>query len=234
MNKENLLLLHGALGASEQFAPLLPLLQGRYNLHTLDFEGHGRAPMQGRSFRIEHFAENVRSYMALHAIERTHIFGYSMGGYVACTLAITHPGLVESIATLGTKLYWDPQTAEREVGFLDTEKIAAKVPHFARALAERHTAAGWEAVVSKTADLLVSLGEVGGLRAEKLGQVACRVRVMVGDRDRTVGVPEAYEVYRALPQGELEVLPGTRHELERVEVGRLAGALVGFFRVQSD
>ncbi len=27
----------------------------------------------------------------------------------------------------------------------------------------------------------------------------------------------------------LEVLPGTRHELERVEVGRLAGALVGFF-----
>jgi hypothetical protein len=52
---------------------------------------------------------------------------------------------------------------------------------------------------------------------------------MVGDRDTTVSVPEAYEVYRALPQGELEVLPATRHELERVEVGRLMGALMGFF-----
>ena len=223
------MLLHGALGASEQFAPLLPLLHERYNLHTLDFEGHGPAPKLARPFRIEHFAENVRSYLALHSIERTHIFGYSMGGYVACTLAITHPDLVQSIATLGTKFHWDPQTAEREVGFLNPEKIAAKVPHFACALAERHTSAGWETVVNKTADLLLSLGEVGGLRAEKLVQIVCRVRVMVGDRDSTVGVPEAHEVYRALPQGELEVLPATRHEMERVEVKRLAGSLVGFF-----
>jgi pimeloyl-ACP methyl ester carboxylesterase len=229
MTRQNLLLLHGALGASAQFAPLIQILQEKYTLHTLDFEGHGRTPMQPRPFRIEHFAENVRAYLAQHSIERTHIFGYSMGGYVACTLAITHPHLVESIATLGTKFHWDPQTAEREVGFLNPEKIAAKVPHFARALAERHTASGWEAVVNKTSGLLTSLGEVGGLRAENLSQIACRVRVMVGDRDTTVGVPEAYEVYRALPQGELEVLPATRHELERVEVGRLVGSLVAYF-----
>src|SRR4029078_4278421 len=98
-----------------------------------------------------------------------------------------------------------------------------------RALAERHTASGWEEVVNRTADLLLSLGQSGGPLAEPLALITCAVRVMVDDRDNTVAVPEAYEVYRSLPQGELEVLPGTRHELERVEVGRLVAALTDFF-----
>src|SRR5215204_518158 len=134
MTKPALLLLHGALGASDQFAALSPLLGGRYELHLLDFEGHGPLPLPSRSFRIEHFAENVRDYLEGHGIEQANIFGYSMGGYVACTLALTHPHLAGSIATLGTKYYWDQETAAREVGMLDPEKIAAKVPRYAQAL----------------------------------------------------------------------------------------------------
>lgn len=229
MSKPDLLLLHGALGSLEQFAPLLPLLEDAYNLHMLSFEGHGSSPMKTRPFRIEHFAENVRDYLAEHQIERTHIFGYSMGGFVACSLAVSHTGLVQSISTLGTKFHWDPQAAEREVAFLDPEKIRAKVPRFADALAERHSASGWESVLRETAGLLRALGETGGLRADTLSRTTCRVRVIVGDRDSTVGVLEAHEVYRAIPQGELEVLPGTRHELERVDLGRLAASLRGFF-----
>ncbi len=229
MDRPDLLLLHGALGAKEQFTPLLSLLQERLTVHALDFEGHGGAPMQGRPFLIEHFVENVYAYMAQNIAGGAHIFGYSMGGYVACALALSHPERVRSIATLGTKFYWDRETAEREVAFLDPAKITAKVPHFARALAERHVASSWEIVLNNTANLLISLGESGGLWSEHLAQITCPVRVMVGDRDSTVGVPEAYEVYRALPKGELEVLPETRHELERVDMAGLAVAMMGFF-----
>ncbi|MGA7733750.1 MAG: alpha/beta fold hydrolase [Chloroflexia bacterium] len=229
MDRPNLLLLHGALGTSAQFALLVPLLDERYTIHLLDFEGHGAAPMRARSFRIEHFVENILDHMASASLERVHIFGYSMGGYVACQLAATHPERVISIATLGTKFHWDPETSIRETGFLDPDKIRAKVPHFASALEARHATSGWETVLRATADLLISLGEAGGLRAPNLGLVQCPVRVMVGDRDRTVGVPEAYDVYRALPQGQLEVLPATPHELERVSPERLASSLVSFF-----
>lgn len=229
MTKQNLLLLHGALGASEQFAPLVPLLSDRYNVHSLDFEGHGKASLQERPFRMEHFAENVRNYMKQHAIERTHIFGYSMGGYVAVTLASTHPHLVQSIATLGTKFYWDSEIATREVALLDPEKIAAKVPHYARALAERHTAAGWGEVVSRTRDLLMHLAEQRGLRAENVAHIEQRVRVIIGDRDSTVSLTESVEIYRTLPNGEMEVLPATPHQLEKVSLGRLAFSLAEFF-----
>lgn len=230
MSKPDLLLLHGALGASSQFAPLTPLLDNRYNVYTIDLIGHGPRQMRDPVFRMDGFVHDVLNWLDTTNLPCAHIFGYSMGGYVACLTAASHPDKVLSIATLGTKFYWDPETAARERGFMDPAKMKEKVPHFAGALEARHTGTGWENVLSATADLLTSLGETGGLRVPLLSQVQCPVRVMVGDRDRTVGVPETYEVYRALPQGQLAVLPATPHELERVQPELLVHALATFVK----
>jgi len=59
MSKPDLLLLHGAVGASPQFEPLQPLLEDRYQLHRLDFEGHGSSSPRERPFRIEHFKQET-------------------------------------------------------------------------------------------------------------------------------------------------------------------------------
>jgi pimeloyl-ACP methyl ester carboxylesterase len=226
----HLLLLHGALGSSSQFAPLLPFLESHFTLHTLDFDGHGASPLpDGRPFDMDTFVSNALTYLQSHNIEQVHIFGYSMGGYVACKLALSHPALVSHIATLGTKYIWSPEVAARETAFLDPEKIAAKVPKFAQALAARHAATGWQTVVQRTATMLNSVGQTGGFTPDLLAQLNIPVRVIVGDRDITVSVTEAAEVYRSLPQGELEVLPATRHEFERLSPERLARSLVEFF-----
>jgi hypothetical protein len=44
-----------------------------------------------------------------------------------------------------------------------------------------------------------------------------------------VSVEEAAGAFRALPNGELLVLPRTPHPLEQVDAGRLATALAEFF-----
>jgi pimeloyl-ACP methyl ester carboxylesterase len=204
------------------------LLGEKYDVHMLDFEGHGAAPPKARPFRIEHFAENAIEYLQRNGIEQTHIFGYSMGGFVGCKLAGMHPRLVLSVATLGTKFHWDPEVAAREVGFLDAGRIEAKVPHFAQALAERHPD-GWKAVVSRTAEMLIYMGQAGGLTPATISDVQQRVRIIVGDRDTTVGIAECTEMYHALPNGELEVLPATPHQLEKVSPLRLATSLTEFF-----
>jgi pimeloyl-ACP methyl ester carboxylesterase len=226
----DLLLLHGALGASAQFAALAPLLADRFRVHAPDFEGHGAAPSRGRPFAMTHFAENVLAHLDAHGIERANVFGYSMGGYAALHLAATHPERVAAIATLGTKFVWDPATAAREAGRLDPAVIRTKVPRFAEALAERHAGAGgWERVLSDTAALLRDLGERPPLTPEVLATIPHRVRAMVGDRDATVSVEETAAAYRSLPAGELAVLPRTPHPLEQVDAARLASALIEFF-----
>lgn len=222
----DLLLLHGALGARAQLAPLAGCLADAVDVRFVEFEGHGRTPASGRPFAIEHFAENVVAAMDARGIARAALFGYSMGGYVALHLAATQPERVERVITLGTKFRWDPALAEREARRLDPAAIAAKVPRFAEALAARHVdAGGWESVLAHTAALLRSLGERPLLDDAVLGAIAQPVRVMVGDRDATVSIEETAGAYRALPNGELVVLPRTPHPLEQVDAALLAGLL---------
>jgi hypothetical protein len=45
---------------------------------------------------------------------------------------------------------------------------------------------------------------------------------MLGDRDTTVSLDETAAAVRALPQGELAVLPRTPHPLEQADAARLA------------
>jgi pimeloyl-ACP methyl ester carboxylesterase len=226
----DLLLLHGALGASAQFTPLIDRLGATFRVHTLDFEGHGSTPPRDRPFRIRHFAEDVLEYLDAHAIKRAGIFGYSMGGYVALVLAAGHPERATRVVTLGTKFRWDPDTAARDAARLDPAVIRARVPRFADALAARHErAGGWERVVAATAECLRDLGENPVLTDEVLAGIAIPVRVMVGDRDNTVSVEESAGAARVLPQGELAVLPRTPHPIEQVDPARLAGLLDDFF-----
>jgi pimeloyl-ACP methyl ester carboxylesterase len=228
MAKPAVILLHGALGNAAQVAPLAPLLSDHLDVHSLDFAGHGAAALPGARFTMDRFADDVAAYMQAHALGPVYLFGYSMGGYVACTLALRDPAPVRGIFTLGTKFYWDPETAARDAGRMDPQKIAAKVPQFAATLAARHPALGWETVLGHTRALLESLGISGGLRPAAVAGLDLPVRVCLGDRDTTTTLTESAEMARAFPQGELEVLPNTPHELERVRLARLAATLLDF------
>ena len=65
--------------------------------------------------------------------------------------------------------------------------------------------------------LTVSLVE-GGIAERLLKNVQVPVLVSVGDRDELVLLPEAFRLSRALPNGELLVLPNTRHPLQTVRL----------------
>lgn len=231
-SKIPLVLLHGALGTQAQFDALLPLLSHTFNVHTLDFEGHGQRAPSDRPFRIEYFAENVLHYLDTQGISQTHIFGYSMGGCVALYLALNQPERVSSLFTLATKLDWTPEAAAKEVGLLDADKILAKVPRFAEALQVQH-GDHWREVLEKTAALLHGLGEKRLLNPGDFAVIQQRTRIAVGDRDTTVSVEESLAAYCALPNGEFQVLPNTPHPFEKVSPPLLANAIREFFTSSS-
>lgn len=229
MSRANLLLLHGALGSKSQFSSLIPLLEETFHIHTLDFEGHGSSPLRDRAFRDEHFAENVLDYLNENSIQSISVFGYSMGGHVGLYLARKHPERIHRIFTLATKFLWTPENIDREASSLDAEKILKRVPHFAKVLQDRHAVSGWKNVLQKTREMFYELGESNSLPIEELRQIHHVVRIGVGDRDSMVNIEESVQVYRSLPQGELQIFPNTPHPLEKVPVSYLVSSMVGFF-----
>lgn len=221
-----LLLLHGAVGAKEQFDPLKAALTDQFAVHAFDFEGHGAAPLTERPFSIAHFAENVITYMDAHEMTQAHIFGHSMGGYVGLFMAQHYPERIGRIFTLGTKLAWSPEFAAGEVRNMDPDRMLEKVPQFAQALEARHT--DWRTNLAKSRAMTLVLGDNPPLTLENLAAVEHVVRLGIGDKDRMVTLEETIAAFRAMPHAQLHVIPATPHPLERINVGRVAAAIVDF------
>lgn len=222
--KPPLLLLHGALGSAAQFDALLPLLAAGGPVRALNLPGHGGLPAD-EPYSMQRFADAVSVFLEKENWPATNIFGYSMGGYTALQVALQRPEQVRSIVTLGTKFDWTPETAARETGFLDAEKIAAKVPQFAAALAERHAPADWTTVLKRTAELLLDLGNGQALTPSDFARIACPVVVLRGEMDHMVTEAESRQVAEWLPNGRFETLAGTKHPFEQVDAALLAEKL---------
>jgi pimeloyl-ACP methyl ester carboxylesterase len=226
---KDLLLLHGALGAGSQFEKLSGLLKGSFNLHTMNFSGHGGKPVPEEPFSIKMFAGDILTWLDENKIDKINIFGYSMGGYAAMYLAKNHPGKVGRIFTLATKLEWTEEIAAKEVKMLDAGKIKEKVPKFAEELRIRHSPQDWEAVLSKTSEMMVNLGRKNVLNAEDYSMIENQVQIGIGDRDKMATLEESINAYRKLKNGKLLVLPNTPHPLEHVDAERLSYEIKSFF-----
>jgi pimeloyl-ACP methyl ester carboxylesterase len=226
-----ILLLHGALGTAEQLEPLAQQLGGYPAVHTFTFYGHGEAPAPADGYRFEAFANNILQYLDDNDIPQTDIFGYSMGGYAALYFASQHPEKVGKIATLGTKLKWTPEGSAQELKMLDADKLEAKVPAFAAQLKALHGEENWRAVLSATANMMLSLGTEPQLKNEDFQTLKHQVLLGIGDKDHTAGLEDTVATFRLLPNAQLWVLPATSHPIDRVDVVALANGLKQFFFV---
>ena len=224
----SLLLLHGAIGSAKQFDALLPLLEDSYDLHRINFPGHGGTEMPHAPFSIGLFEESVLQYISKNNLQDACVFGYSMGGYVALRLAARNPGLISKIFTLATKFDWTPATAERETSQLNPEKIAAKVPAFAASLQAVH-GAQWKTVLEKTAIMLLEMGQRPPLGKTELEHIMIPVIISIGELDKMVSLEESRHTTEHLKKGRLLVLPATPHPFEKADMVSLAEKIKVFF-----
>ncbi len=225
-----LILLHGAIGSSEQLKPLQShLVDSGFDTTVFNFWGHGGREIPETPFSISLFADEVVSWMDEYRISKMDIFGYSMGGYVALYMAKHYPERVGKILTVATKLAWDVPTSHKEVKMLDPKKIAEKVPKFAEVLKQRHAPASWEVVLSKTAEMMLAMGEQPPLSDEDFRSIKHIVQLAVGDGDTMVSLEETIHVCRLLHNAGFTVLENTPHPIEQMDVMLLRQTAENFF-----
>ena len=225
---KELLLLHGALGSKEQFSELEIVIAEKFKTHSLNFSGHGRRPSHHHAFTIQNFAHEVLDWMNEHYIKTIDIFGYSMGGYVALWLARFYPERVGKIFTLGTKLKWNEEEAEKEIKMLNAEKIIEKVPAFAQALADRHGEHEWKSVMSKTALLMKDLAHTH-LTEQDFIKIENQVLLGRGEKDSMVTFDETDYVHHLLKNSEFKIYENVPHSIEQVPVELLRKEMERFF-----
>lgn len=225
MLKPNIILTHGALGSSRYFAQLKKVLSEHFQVFDLDFDGHGNKPMTN-PFSIDLFTTNLCHFITENGLEKSPIFGYSMGGYVALNAALKHPNLIGDIVTLGTKFDWTPEGAQKEVSMLNPVKIEEKVPHFAASLKALHAPNDWKKVMLETAQLMLDLGDGKGLKMSDYGAIIQNVTIGIGSKDKMVTIDESKSTANLLPNGMLTILEDVPHPIEMVDLEVLSAYIL--------
>ena len=128
---EPLLLIHGLGYDRHGWGPLPDLLAEDFRVVLIDNRGVGESDAPEGPYTVAQLADDVIAVLDAAGIERTHLFGVSLGGYIALELAISRPErlrklVLASAAPGGPRAHPMPQrgleafgrfpTLEREAG----------------------------------------------------------------------------------------------------------------------
>lgn len=230
---QDIILLHGAIGAADQLQPLAQALSAKgFKTHAFNFSGHGGEPFQ-ELFGIGQFAAELYQYIIEKNLEHPHLFGYSMGGYVGLYLAAQKEQLLGKIATLATKFDWTPEGAKKESAMLDPDTLQQKVPQFAEALQKRHGAGQWIQLLMKTTGMMDEMAAHPPLHQTLYNNIQLPVLLGIGDKDSMVTLEETRSVWAQLPKANMYMLPATKHPLETVSTELLATILAHFYQANA-
>ncbi len=181
-----LVLLHGGLLTIDlNFGPMLePLAAGRQVI-AVELQGHGHTADTGRPMTIEALAGDVITLLDQLGVGQADLFGFSLGGLVACAIALGTPARAGKLILASADPHRPPG---RESAPLGADRLPT--PADFQAWREAYEAfPGWT-------------GELRSLRAPAL--------LIFGDRDFTP-LPHVAEMFDLLPNAQLAVLPGTTH-----------------------
>jgi pimeloyl-ACP methyl ester carboxylesterase len=152
-----LIVLHGGLGSTEMFGPVLPLL-GNRRVIAIDLQGHGRTADIDRPIRYEAMGDDIFAVLKYLGIEKADILGYSLGAGVALRTAIQHPEVVRrlgSISAVFGRDGWYPEILAQmnQLGAAMAEQMKPS-PIYKAYARNAPRPADWPVVISKVGDLL--------------------------------------------------------------------------------
>jgi pimeloyl-ACP methyl ester carboxylesterase len=218
--KQNIILLHGALGSCQSFNLLLPIFSSSYKIWTFDFGGHGI-----NSLDIDISASLLRdqliNYILKNEIENATVFGYSMGGYIALMANLKKPEFFKKIITLGTKFNWDEVIAQREIKQLEFIKNLPSIHPFKMQLIETHGQDGYLNCIHQTGRIMLELGQKKILNTETFSLIKSEVLLLVGALDNMVSIDETQNAAKSIQCAEHIVIPETKHPIEKVDAYEL-------------
>jgi pimeloyl-ACP methyl ester carboxylesterase len=203
---EPLALLHGGLVDARFFEPNLPALAEHFHVYTPERRGHGHTPDVEGPITYQLMADDTIAFLETVVGQPADLVGHSDGAFVAMLVAMRRPELVKRLVMISSGFSkageaapdaeWDVDAIAAFLAPAYGEVSPDGIDHF-RVVA---TKVGEMAAVEPT------------LQASELAKVTCRSLVMFADDD-LVTPQHMVDMYNALPDAELAIVPGTSHFL---------------------
>ena len=216
---EPLMLLPGGFETVEAMGEIVPQLAATRRVIGVELQGHGHTADIERPLRFELMADDIAALIRHLGLERTDIFGFSLGGGVGLQTAIRHPEVVRKLALASTPFRKDGWYPEVLAGMASISvETFAGTPIHEEYLKTSPRPEAWPTFVAKVRQLLSEDYDW----AEDVAALKTPILIMVGDADsiRLAHIVEFFGLLgggkadgdmNGLSPAQLAVLPATTH-----------------------
>jgi 3-oxoadipate enol-lactonase len=206
----------------------IPVLADRLEVVAFDNRGSGRSDVPEGPYDAELMAEDAIAVLDDAGIERAHVYGISLGGMIAQTIALRHPERVDRLV-LGATTAGGPEhvrsgddvlrlVAARE-GLTAELAVWASVPiNYARRTREQQGQRIAEDIARRLRYPITGRGYGGQLAvamsfdvAGAVGALSAPTLVLHGDEDVLVRPENGQRLAELIPGATLRMLPGAAH-----------------------
>ena len=211
-------MLHPGGTDSRALTSIAACFADRYRVLLPDRRGHGRTPDTPGPMSFTAMADDTIALLEHQGAGASPLLGYSDGAVVALMVALQRPDLVSHLIFV---------SGVYSLGGWPSETLDGEVPQFLEDAYAEVSPDGREhfAVVVEKARQLHKLGPT--ITLEQLSTITLPVLVIVGDDD-DMSLEHILSLYRALPAGELAVVPHASHGV-LVEKPELCATLITEF-----
>jgi pimeloyl-ACP methyl ester carboxylesterase len=208
----------------EQF---LSALAERYHVVCFDNRGTGDSTKSVDDIRAESWASDGLAVLDSVGVQRAHVLGFSMGGYIAQWIAVHAPDRVDRLVLLASAVGGKRATAATPEGMAALVAPSGKTADEARANSLKVTSA--PGFADRHPDRLAKLVELGGTKRtpakvlhkqvrvggnglyEELAELAMPTAIVSGDSDVLVPLGNGKTLHGLIPGASLSVLERCGH-----------------------
>ena len=212
-NGKPLVLLHGGINSIQSsFKNQIEFFATYREVIAIEQVGHGHTPDTAEAFSYFKMAKDTADLLRSLNVSNADFIGWSDGGILALLIARYNPELVHRLVASGanTRLVGMSPDVIKKIQDSSPEKLATGFGEKYRnqyiALSpdgEKH----WPTIAKKTWDLWLTPII---LENKDLAMINAPSLIINGDKD-LVPIEHAFEIFKALPKGQLFVVPGTGH-----------------------
>jgi pimeloyl-ACP methyl ester carboxylesterase len=241
-----LLLLRGLARTAEHWSEaFLRELDPHFRVLLMDNRGIGRSDVPRPPYRTRDMADDAARVLDAFDLPRAHVFGISLGGMIAQELALRHPARVERLVLGCTRAggRLSPRmSVSAALGLVWPMRLPVEeaVRETARVILSERFFREHPEVVESWVDLarrypMQKRGVIGQLIAgarhdasARLHRVKMQTLVLSGDADLLIDCENSRRLARALPDAELQLIPGAGHDFPTEAPEATARAVIDF------
>lgn len=232
--KSALVLLHGIVMSGNAWQDVVPLLSSHHQVYAPTAVGHrGGPPVQRRPATVSDLVDAAERYLGERGLERPHLAGHSLGGWMAIELA--RRGRAATVCALAPAGMWSvgddshTQVVDKLRRSVAMTRLTRPVAPFTmksatlRRIAWHNAACHGDRLTAaqalEAADDIIGctvaadlLGPASGEQIAPLDPLPCPVTIAWSENDALIPVEACDNIaHELLPQASFKTLPGVGH-----------------------